>query len=329
MHRAVIRTAVTAALGLVSLVAAHTAVAQSATAQPYPSRPIRLIAPFPAGTSSDLHLRALAGAARKHLGQPIIVENRVGAAGTLGPAQMAQTAKPDGYTISMIPVNIFRLPALQETSWDPATDFTYIIHLTGYVFGTAVRADAPWKTWREFLDYARANPDQVTYATSGHGGTLHVTMEQVAQIEGIRWRPVHFFGNAEQMASVLGGHVTAIASSSGMWPTIEAGKLRLLVVWSGSRSKRFPDVPTLTEGGQRIVSNSPYGIGGPKGMPADVVRTLHDAFRKAIDDPEHMKMLEQLDQEVVYLNSEDYRKFALQQIAEQKALAKSLNLRAQ
>lgn len=303
---------------------------RKALAQSFPSRPIRLIVPWPAGSSSDLHLRALANAARKHLNnQAIVVENRTGVAGTLAPSQMAATAAPDGYTISQIPINIFRLPAMQDVSWNPVTDFTYIIHLTGYVFGTAVKGDAPWKTWREFLDHAKANPGKVTYATSGHGGTLHVTMEQIAAQEGIAWQPVHFSGNPEQMASVLGNHVTAIASSSGMWPTVESGKLRLLTVWSSKRSRRFPNVPTLLEQGHNIVSNSPYGLAGPKGIPAEIVRILHDALRKAIDDPEHMKMMDTLDQEVVYLGSEDYRKFAVEQVAEQRALVKKLNLKPQ
>jgi tripartite-type tricarboxylate transporter receptor subunit TctC len=112
---------------------------------------VTLIVPFPAGGTTDVALRALATATEKYLGQSIVVENRAGAAGTLGPANMAATAKPDGYTISQLPATVFRQPFMTKTSFDPATDFTYIICLTGYTFGVVVRSDAPWKTFPELL----------------------------------------------------------------------------------------------------------------------------------------------------------------------------------
>jgi tripartite-type tricarboxylate transporter receptor subunit TctC len=304
------------------------AVPAAAQEAPFPTRPIRLVVPWPAGTSSDVHLRVLAQAASRHLGQPVVVENRPGAAGTLAAGQLASNTRPDGYTIAQMPINVLRLPAMQRMPFDPAKDFTYVIHLTGYMFGTAVRADAPWRTWQEFIAHARANPDEVTYATSGHGGTLHLTMEEVAQKAGLRWRPIHFAGNGEQEAAVLGGHVTAIASASGMWPSVAAGRLRLLVVWSDARTPRFPEVPTLRETGLDIVSNSPYGLGGPAGIPPHIVRILHDAFKRALYDPEHIRMLESFDQPVLYLDSDGYRRFALDLIERERELVTRLGLAA-
>lgn len=225
-----------------------------------------------------------------------------------------------------MPINVLRLPSMQRMPFDPARDFTWIIHLTGYMFGTAVRADAPWRTFGELLDHARRNPDEVTYATSGHGGTLHLTMEEVAQKSGVRWRPIHFAGNGEQEAAVLGGHVTAIASASGMWPSVEAGRLQLLCVWSAERSPRFPGVPTLRELGLDIVSDSPYGLGGPAGIPTNVVRILHDAFRVALHDPEHLRVLQTFDQPVIYKDPDDYRRFALDLIAHERDLVRRLGL---
>ena len=130
-----------------------------ATAQDYPARPITLIVPFPAGGPTDLALRALAEAAAKHLGQPVIVENKAGGAGTVGPATMAATGKPDGYTIAQMPVTVYRLPLMQDTTWK-ADDFTYIIHLTGYVFAHIAAADTPFKTWKDVVEYAKKNPGQ-------------------------------------------------------------------------------------------------------------------------------------------------------------------------
>ena len=134
------------------------AMSVGARAENFPARPVTLIVPWPAGGSTDVGMRALAGAAEKHLGQSIVVENRPGGSGTLSPGQMAATAKPDGYTIAQIPITVFRFPFMTKPSFDPATDFTYIIGVSGYTFGVVVRDDASWKTFRDLIADARANP---------------------------------------------------------------------------------------------------------------------------------------------------------------------------
>src|SRR5712691_1558809 len=123
----------------------------TAQVQSFPARPVTFVVPWPAGGSTDVALRALAIATEKHLGQSIVIENRGGAGGTLGPAYMAANARPDGYTIAQLPITVFRLPYMTKTSFDPAKDFTYIISLTGYTFGVVVRADAPWRTFNDLL----------------------------------------------------------------------------------------------------------------------------------------------------------------------------------
>src|SRR5262245_47298628 len=137
----------------VLLAAALAAFATLAQAQQFPTRPVTLIVPWPAGGSTDIGMRALALATEKHLGQPIGIENKPGAAGSLGPANMVANARPDGYTVAQLPITVFRIPFIQKTSFDPTKDFTYIIHVTGYTFGVVVKADAPWKTFQELLDY--------------------------------------------------------------------------------------------------------------------------------------------------------------------------------
>ena len=253
--------------------------AGTALAQSFPSKPITLICPWPAGGSTDIMLRSLAEAASKHLGQPVIVDNKAGATGTLGAATMAATAKPDGYTVAQMPISMFRLPLMQKTSFDPLRDFTYLIHLTGYTFGVTAKADGPFKTWADVIAFAKANPGKVTYATPGTGSSLHIGMEQIAAHSGVQFTQVPFKGGAETGAAVLGGHTMLQADSTGWRPMVEAGQLRLLALWTAERSPAYKDTPTLKELGYPFVFDSPFGLAGPKGMDPAVVKVLHDAFQ--------------------------------------------------
>ena len=309
------------------LAAAFAVWAGNAAAQTFPARPVTLIVPFPAGGSTDVGLRALASATEKHLGQSIVIENRPGGSGTLAPGQMAATAKPDGYTVAQIPITVFRLPFMQKTTFDPRTDFTYIIGVSGYTFGVVVRADAPWKTFRELIDDAKANPGKINYGSPGSGTSLHITMEQIAKQHGLTWTHVPFKGNAETMNALLGGHIHAVADSSGWAQLVNSGQFRLLVTWGAARTKNWPEVPTLRDIGIDMVSNSPFGIAGPKGMEPGVVKILHDAFKKGLHEPSYAEAMAKLDQELFYLSSEDYGRYALQQIDEAKRLVAELGLK--
>jgi tripartite-type tricarboxylate transporter receptor subunit TctC len=306
--------------------AALTSIAQ---AQQFPTRPVTLIVPWPPGGSTDIAMRALASATEKHLGQSIVIENRPGAAGTLGPANMAGSARPDGYTVAQFPISIFRIPYIQKATFDPGKDFTYIIHLTGYTFGVVVRADSPWKTFNDMIEHARANPGKVNYGTPGVGTSLHITMEQIAKAKGIKWTQVPFKGGADNMNATLGGHIDATADSTGWAELVNAGKFRLLVTWGAERTKNWPNVPTLKESGINMVSNSPFGIGGPKGMDPAVVKVLHDAFKKGMEEQSYKDTILKLDMEPYYLNTADYHAYAMQQIGEQKELVEALGLRQQ
>jgi tripartite-type tricarboxylate transporter receptor subunit TctC len=301
--------------------------AGGARAQDFPVRPVTLIVPWPAGGTTDVGMRALASATEKHLGQPIVIENRPGGSGTLGPGQMAATAKPDGYAIAQIPITIFRFPFMTKTTFDPSTDFTYIIAVSGYTFGVVVRDDAPWKTFQELVADAKANPGKINYGTPGAGTSLHITMEQIAKQQGIKWTHVPFKGNAEAMNALLGGHIHAVADSSGWAQLVNTGRFRLLVTWGAARTKNWPNVPTLRDIGIDMVSNSPFGIAGPKGMDAKIVKVLHDAFKKGLEEPSYAAAMAQLDQELFYLGSEDYRKFALQQIDDARRFISELGLK--
>ena len=292
----------------------------------FPTKPVTLIVPWAAGLG-DTVARVLAMTTSKYLEHPVVIENKPGGAGTLGPATMAATAKPDGYTISEIPLTIFRYPHIMKVTYDPLKDFSYIIHLTGYTFGVVVRADSPWKTWEEFVAYARANPGKVTYATTGGVSIAYTTMEMFALKQGIKWRNIPQKGSAEVTAAVLGGHVTAGASPPGWAAQVDAGELRILVTWGEQRNKKWPKVPTLKELGYGLVTNSPYGLAGPKGTDPKVAKTLHDAFKKGMEHPDYQKTLEKFDMVPLYKNSEEYAKFAKELWEEEKIIVEKLNLK--
>ena len=295
----------------------------AAWAQAYPAKPGTMVVPWPAGGSTDIVMRAISEAAAKQLGQPIVIDNKPGASGTLGPAVVAATAKPDGYTLAQIPITVMRLPLMQKVTWDARKDFTYVVHLTGYTFGITAKADGPFKTWQDVVGFAKENPGKLTYATPGTGTSLHIGMEQIAARAGIQLTHVPFKGGAETNAAVLGGHTSLQADSTGWKPLVEAGQLRLLAIWTAERSKLWPDTPTLKELGYPFVFDSPFGIAGPKGMDPEVVKKLHDAFKKALEEPAVIEMMAKYDMVPRYLDTEAYRKAVEELISgEQAALDK-------
>jgi tripartite-type tricarboxylate transporter receptor subunit TctC len=297
----------------------------AASAQDFPTRPITLIVPWPAGGPTDVGVRAMADVAAKHLGQPIIIENKAGGAGTVGPATMAAMAKPDGYTIAQMPITVYRLPMMQNTTWT-ANDFTYIVHLTGYTFAAMAHVDTPFKTWQDVLDYAKANPGKITYATSGAGSSLHLGMEMMAEKSGVKFTHVPFKGAAEVNAAVAGGHTMMAAGGLSVKPMVDAGKVRLLNVWTAKRLKSVPELPTLRELGYPWVFDSPWGIAGPKGMDPKVVAKIHDAFKKAIEDEGVVSTLERFEMVPNYKNSADYKASVDEQVKAEEALLKRIGM---
>lgn len=293
----------------------------------FPARPIRLIVPWPPGGSTDGQLRALAEVATRMIGQPVVIENRGGASGTLGAQMMAAEARGDGYMVGQLPITAFRFPMMtSRPTWDSMRDFTYIIHLTGYLFGVVVKADSPWQTWQQFLDDAKANPGKIAYGSPGVGSSLHITMERIAAERGIEFLHVPFRGGSDNARSLLGGQTQAMADSTSWGPLVDGGQFRLLVTWGAERAKRYPNTPTLKETGTDIVSASPYGLAGPKGIDPGIVRVLHDAFKQALYDPAHRAVLERFDMPLIYMNTDDYRASVQRVIEEEGAIIRRLNL---
>ena len=291
----------------------------------FPSRAISLIAPWPPGGSSDAVMRAFAESAGRALGVPVIIENKPGAGGTLGASAMV-SAKPDGYTLTQLPLGIYRLPHMQKTNFDPVKDITHIVCLTGYTFGLAATADAPFKTLKEMVAYAKANPGKLEYGHTGTGTTPHLAIEEFSQKAGIELNPVPYKGSAEIMQSILGGHIRMMSGTTEFAPHVQSGKLRLLATLGRARNKAFPDVPTVKENGWDTISESPFGIGGPKNMDPAVVRTLHDAFKKTLEDPKVLEALDKFFQPVIYMNTEDYGKYAVRTFEAERSTIERLGL---
>ena len=296
----------------------------------FPSRPIRLIVPWLAGAAADTELRALAQVASAHFGESIVVENKAGASGTLGAQMLSAEAKGDGYMLTQMHPSVFRVSAMLDApTYNVLADFSWIIQLVGYSYGLVVRADAPWQTFDEFIAYAKANPEKVTYGTAGVGTTQHIAMAQVGELLGIKWLHVPFRGGGDDVQALLGGQIMAVASSTLWGELVQAGKLRLLVTFGPQRIKRFSQAPTLRECGVNVAHTAPYGLVAPKNLDSDRMRTLHDAFRQALLSPQHLEVIARLDMPVQYLDSADYevngKRLFHQEVDEMRKLGLSKN----
>lgn len=292
----------------------------------YPERPITFICPWPVGGTADQTMRALCAAAARHLGQSIVVENKAGASGMLGLKAMA-SAKPDGYTVGQIPISVARFSQLGSVQIDPLKDLTYLARTSGQTFGIAVLATAPWKTLKEFVDHAKANPGKVTYGSAGIGGATHVGMEEFAIAANVQFNHVPFKGGADALQAVLGGHVDALADSSSWAPHVKSGRMRLLATWGEQRTSEFKDVPTLREAGFDVVVDAPNGVGAPKGLEPEVAAKLREAFKVAVASEDFKAACAKIDAPLMYLDGPAYERYVGTVVQKEKVLIERLKLR--
>jgi len=297
--------------------------AARASSNPFPVRPITLWVPWAPGGATDLSLRLLAELAAPALGQPVIVANRPGAAGTLAMPVLTQ-AEPNGYTIAQMPQPVFRAPFITKVLWDPVRDVTPIIQISGVTFGVLVRTASPLRSLEQLFDYARARPGELSIATNGIGTTPHLVLEQLFTERGLRYIHVPYKGTSELTLAVESGQVMAGVGSTGFGPEVDAGRLRLLATMGAQRSARWPQVATLRELGFDIVAMSPYGLAGPRGLPDEVVTVLHDAFKKAMFEPRFGEELARYDQVIAYLGPHDYAQACREEYAKERAAAERM-----
>ena len=311
------------ALPLISLV-----LGTAQAAERFPERPITLICGFTPGAAADVHLRALGQAVSRELGQPVIIESRSGAAGTLAATALAG-AKPDGYTLAQVTNTIVRQPFIAKTTYDPIKDFTYVIGVSTFDFGLVVNANSPWKSFDELIAYARKNPGKVNYGTIGIGSVPHQVMHKIGLKLGLEWNHAPYRGSGPAQTDLQGGNIDALSDTTGWSPFVDAGKFRLLAVYGEKRLKRYPNAPTLKELGLDISDDAPWGIAAPKGVPPERIQRLHDAFRKAMSDEGFLRSLEQMANEPRYMSTAQYQDYMAARVPIEKAVVEKYGLRNQ
>ncbi len=285
----------------------------------YPSRPITLIVPYAAGGSTDQLGRALAEGLSRELKQPVVVDNKPGGNGTMGVLQMKRS-QPDGYTLTMVPLSVFRQPYLQTVAYQPLKDLSYISLVANYTYAIAVRADAKWKTIQELVNDAKARPDSIAYGTSALYSTNHLVMAELARETGVQWTHVPYKGDAEALTALMGGHVQVVSSTSTVLPFAQSGKMRVLATGGETRPKDFADVPTLKEAGYPVALGSPLGIGGPAALPAAIVQKLDAAIARVLKDPAFSAQVEKLGIELFYRDHQQYAQYAQQATVQEKSI---------
>jgi tripartite-type tricarboxylate transporter receptor subunit TctC len=289
-------------------------VAAAAADEPYPSRPISIVVPFPPGGVADQTARPVAAAMEKVLKSPVGVVNKAGAAGAVG-MQSVATAKPDGYTVLMALSSISIIPEADKLfGRQPAftvDQFAPVALISADPTVLVVRTESPWKTAKEFLEDARKRPGQISYSSSGVYGTLHMAMELLSHAANVKLRHVPFSGGGPAMTAILGGHVDALASGpSVVLPQIKAGKLRALAGWGDRRVAALPEVPTFKELGYPDVEFYIWaGLFAPRATPEPILVKLRDAVRTAVNDAEFKAAMAKLETPIAYKQGDEFRQF--------------------
>lgn len=268
--------------------------AATAHAQAFPTRPITLVIPFTPAGGSDLTARALAKAAEPLLGQPITVVNRPAGGGATAMQEVARAA-PDGYTIvNSTAILLAIAPHMREVPYNAATEFTPLMTYGAFNTFISVRADSPYRTLRDLLEFAKANPRVTTVGVSVIGASSHLGMARLAQESQAQVSFVPFGGGAPAVTALLGRHITTAVVSGEVLPHVASGQVRLLATLMGARVPSLPDVASIRELGFDWAMNSWLGMAGPRGMPEAVVKRLQDAFLQAMQDTTFKRVMEEI-----------------------------------
>ena len=278
------------------------------TQDKYPSKPITLIVQYAPGGSADLLARSMEKAAKKYLGQPLVIINKPGGAGTIAYNELAE-AKPDGYTLGMTGNSLLFQPIYGPTRYNYPTALDPIAQIAVSPVVLAVRADSPWQNIDDVIAYAKQHPGEIKFGHPGLGGLPHIVGEMFAREAGIQVEQVPFLGTAESATATLGGHIQLLfaSSPSDIKELVRSGKLRALAISGVNRLSQpeFADVPTLKEKGLNITLTVWNGVAAPKELPEDVKNALAKGFEKIINDPEFINNLENLGMTVEYLGPKE------------------------
>lgn len=279
----------------------------------YPTRVVTMIVPFPPGGVADLSARAVTPALEKVLKQPVVIINRAGAGGEIGYEFVAKS-KPDGYTIMMALSSVTIAPEshrlFERKPRYEMSELAPIALLSADPTILVVRADSPYKTVKDFVEAAKANPGKINYSSSGVYGTLHVAMEMLAHAAGVKLWHVPYQGAGPAIAALLGGQVEALASGpSAVIAQVKSGKFRALAGWGAKRLAAMPELPTFKELGLDVEFYIWAGMFAPAGTPEPVMKTLRDAARQAANDPDFKATMDKLSTPIAYLDAPEFAAF--------------------
>jgi len=268
----------------------------------FPEREVQIIIPWAPGGATDLIFRALAASTEKYLGKAVVIVNKAGGGGAVGYVE-AMKAKPDGYTLVTAVTPLTILPHQVKTAFTYA-DFAPIINVVQDPAMFLVRADAPWKDVKEFLEQAKKNPGMISVGNSGAGGGVHLIALAFEKAMGVKFNHIPFSGGGPSVTALLGGHVNAVSVSppEGI-SQVQAGKLRIIALFSEKRFDMFPNIPTCREQGVNFAMGQWRGLAAPKGTPAAVVQKLHDAFKKGMEDAGFKKNAKDMAVNLEYMSS--------------------------
>ena len=314
---------------LLSLTLAGGLISLQPAAAAYPEKPVTLICGFPAGGSLDATARAISEAGKSYFPKPISIVNRQGATGTIAVAEVVR-AKPDGYTLGIAAVaSLTVVPHRTKLPYGFPDDYAPIINLVRMPICMSVRADAPWKTLEELITEAKANPGKIRAGLAGGLGTLfHLNLEQFKALAKIDLTAVPFAGGAESVPALLGGHVGVdVHTIHEILPHVRAGKARVLGVFEDKRNPLFPNAPTFKEKGFDITLGAYYLIFGPKGLPPQILTTVHDSLKKAMEDPVFTKPMQESGFAIVYEGPEETKNRLMRDFEQCKKLVETLNLK--
>jgi len=298
------------------------AAAQSSV-EKFPTQTITLIVPWSAGGGTDAIARALAKTGKEHLGVSVVVEDKPGGAGAIGLGETVK-AKADGYTLAILPVELSFLKDQGIYPFD-FSNFTRIMNLNTDPAALTVKADAPWNTLAEFVEYARANPGKIKIGHSGTGLLWHLAAGLLAMGTNTTYVYVPFDGAAPAIASVLGKNIDAVTvSGAEVSSQVRAGEMKILAVFGEKRMDIFPNVPTAREQGFDVVASTFRGLGGPVGIPEDRVKILLEGFKAMMEEPDFVKVISNMGLGIDYRNTEDYIKLTDETAAALAPVLKSL-----
>ncbi len=325
MHAARRRFCLSAGASLCLPLPMGRAIAQST----YPDRPINLVLTVPAGGVTDVLFRKLADTARQYTNQPFVVSNRPGG-GSLVAISYVRNQKPDGYTIMMIGRSVLSQYWIksQNIGFDPVRDLTWISRINGSVFAIVVKADSPFKTWKDIVEFAKKNPNVLSYGGfASFGGMTHAPIVEAVKADGAQMQYVPFKGDGEVLQAVMSGTLHFAVMAGSFRPQVEAGNARLIALLTDRRIPQYPNVPTMMELGYPVTAEASVGIAGPKDMPPPIVAYLEDVFRKSMADPAFVEVLNATLQMPSYLGHAGFTDWAGKQLLAEKAIVDQFDLR--